>query len=162
MGATSAGRVVVVHDREESTWGQPTEAGLAVLIERARRRLAAPLAGRELEYVTATEVLGQVGRDHRVDGVIVTDGERIVEPVEIGGAVSVASCVGSLLYTASTSASAARTCSSLAVHSNTVSLRAWRTRPIARPTGLEPTSRTPPGPVRATPSARATGPPLSP
>ena len=71
--------------------------------------------------MTATEVLGEVGRDHRVEGVIVTDGERIVEPVEIGGAVSVASCVGSLLYTVSTSASAARTCSSLAVHSTTVS-----------------------------------------
>ena len=64
--------------------GQLTEAGLAVLIERARRRLAAPLAGRELEYVTATEVLGEVGRDHRVEGLIVTDREGIVEPVSEG------------------------------------------------------------------------------
>ena len=45
------------------------------------------LADRELEYVTATEVFGEVARDHRVEDLIVTDGERIVEPVEIGGEV---------------------------------------------------------------------------
>ncbi len=33
--------------------------------------------------MTATEVFGEVGRDHRVEDFILTDGERIGEPVEI-------------------------------------------------------------------------------
>ena len=74
--------------------------------------------------MTATEVLGEVGRDHRVEGFIVTDGERVVEPVEIGGGGFRGVLRGVALYTVSPSASAARACSSLAVHSTTVSPRA--------------------------------------
>ena len=73
-----------------------------------------------------------------------------------------ASWVGSPRYVVSPSASAARALSSLPVHTITVSPRSVRARPIARPTAVEPTSRTPPGPVLATPSARATGAPVSP
>ena len=49
------------------------------------RRLLVARRG-ELEDVTAAEVLGEVGRDHRVEGVVVADDKHVVDSVEIGGA----------------------------------------------------------------------------
>ena len=40
-----------------------------------------------MEDAVAAEVLGEVGRDHRIEGLIGTDGERVFELVELGRSI---------------------------------------------------------------------------
>ena len=119
------------------------------------------LADRELEYVTVWEVFGEVARDHRVEDFIVTDGERIVEPVEIGGEVlrGVLRGVG-LVHHEPVRFGGARV---LRVGSpQPRSARGLEGHARLRADRARASQQNPSRARAATPSARATGPPLSP
>jgi hypothetical protein len=107
-----------------------------------------------VEDTIAAEVLGEIGRDHRIEGLIGTDGERVLELVEVGRSIPAGVRDGIALVDAEPvrlGSAGVHVAAGPHEHGQPPVMEG---APDGTPTGVAPTSSTPPGPVLATPSAR--------